>query len=169
MNVARKDHSSCALGRSVYVFCGTTHGHFESLNSIEMLNSLRNPTHWKLIPAPRATLAPRYQAAVSVINDNQIAILGGWSKESAQRHGDVVLFDTQQYSFEKVVTDGGPVSFNAQANQCGRTQNNTVVALVSDGAHIPSIVQYKVGENQVRLLAQFDRCTPNQRISSKTN
>lgn len=70
MNVARKDHSSCALGRSVFVFCGTTDGCNESLNSIEMLNSLKNPTHWKLIPAPIATLAPRYQPAVSVINDN---------------------------------------------------------------------------------------------------
>jgi hypothetical protein len=38
LNVSRKDHASCSIGRQVYVFCGTAGDGRIMLNSIEVLD-----------------------------------------------------------------------------------------------------------------------------------
>ena len=61
LNIARKDHASCAIDRAVFVFCGTAGDRRMSLNSIEKLNcSAKNPTRWQLIRVPAWMLSPRY-------------------------------------------------------------------------------------------------------------
>lgn len=70
MNVARRDHASCALGNAVYVFCGTSGDCSMNLNSVERLvvQGTQHMKHWQLIRMPTATLSPRYQPAVAPIN-----------------------------------------------------------------------------------------------------
>ena len=125
LNVARRDHASCALGSSVFVFCGTAGDCRMSLNSIERLSLQREQrmTYWQLIRAPVATLEPRCQPAVAPLNAHEIAILGGWSKEGFSRLGDVVIFDSRTCKVTKVVASAneGTPKFNATANQSGRT------------------------------------------------
>mmetsp|Transcript_16361 Transcript_16361/g.22114 ORF Transcript_16361/g.22114 Transcript_16361/m.22114 type:complete len:106 (+) Transcript_16361:626-943(+) len=62
LNVARRDHASCSLGKSVFVFCGTAGDCTMSLNSVERLCVQNNQQmkHWQLIRMPVATLEPRY-------------------------------------------------------------------------------------------------------------
>ena len=52
-------------------------------------------------------MAPRYQPAVSQINNNEIAIMGGWSNDGFNRFGDVVIFDQRTKTFSKALEDGG--------------------------------------------------------------
>ena len=82
LNVARRDHASCAIGRAIFVFCGTAGGYSQSLNTIERLSlSSKKSLHWQLIRTPVTTLSPRFQPAVAQINEYEVVILGGWSNE----------------------------------------------------------------------------------------
>lgn len=62
LNVARRDHASCAVGNSIFVFCGTIGERAQSLNTIERLNLSRGSQrmYWQLIRTPAGVLAPRY-------------------------------------------------------------------------------------------------------------
>ena len=97
LNVARRDHASCSMGSSVFVFCGTAGDCSMSLNSIERLcvQQESRMKHWQLIRMPLDILEPRYQPAIAAINQHEIAIVGGWSREGFSRLGDVVIFDTR--------------------------------------------------------------------------
>ena len=66
LNVARRDHASCAVGLAIFVFCGTAGDCHQSLNTIERLNLVENQTmRWQLIRTPHTTLSPRFQPAVA--------------------------------------------------------------------------------------------------------
>ncbi len=166
MNVSRRDHASCAIGRQVYVFCGTAGDSRITLNSIEVLDLHTKMTienkkqwHWRLIRAPASTLQPRYQPSVCPINQNEIAILGGWASDGYSRLGDVVLFNTRTKQCTLAVShqanDSQP-KFNAFANQSGRTKRDTIMALVSDQSHKPCLVEYRKGAPSVSVVLTTD-------------
>lgn len=128
-----------------------------SLNSIERLDLLKLKTsHWQMIRAPVGTLEPRYQPAVVAINSHEIAILGGWSREGYSRLGDVVLFDTRTRACAKVVSQDQSsqdfFTFNALANQSGRTKFETVVVLGSDANHKPCLLEFRKGDSRVKII-----------------
>ena len=112
--------------------------------------------HWRLIRTPASTLTPRYQPAVAPINQNEIAIMGGWASEGYSRLGDVVLFDTRTKKCETVVSDqtNSTIKFNALANQSGRTKIDSMMALVSDQHHKPCLVEFQKGSPSVVSVIQ---------------
>ena len=123
LNVARRDHASCALGSSIFVFCGKSSASCrQSLNTIERLNltssnsSRRSQSYWQLIRQNQANLAPRYQPAVAQISQYEVAILGGWSNQAHKRLGDVVYFDTRSHACVR--------RFEGRQNGAGEDCNN---------------------------------------------
>ena len=54
---------------------------------------------------PVETLEPRYQPAVAVINQQEVAILGGWSKQGFSRLGDIIIFNSRTNKCKKVEVD----------------------------------------------------------------
>ena len=81
-------------------------------------------------------------------------MLGGWSSEGYKRFGDVYLFDTNTAQLKKAMPDG-QMKFNALGNQCGRSDYETVSALVSDANHLPCIIEYRKGADQINILEKF--------------
>jgi len=75
LNKGRMDHGMCAMGSTVYVFCGKMNRESNSL--IEYLNlDLTIPT-WNEIVMPIRNINDRRSCSVAAINDHEIAIVGG--------------------------------------------------------------------------------------------
>ena len=76
LNVARFQHSSCALESKIYVFCGRTDD--ELLNSIEMLDTKNQQAKWwSLIESFSHLFDAIVDPAAVPISEKEIAILGG--------------------------------------------------------------------------------------------
>lgn len=94
LNVTRCSASVCLLKATIYVFCGNYNG--ECLNTIETISETSLVSSftacWQVIEVPRNILTPRFHLAVAPISDTEIAILGGWTGDTAL--SDVVLFKT---------------------------------------------------------------------------
>ena len=79
LNVARYDHSSCAQGRFLFVFCG--YNNTGPLNSIEQLDTEADTngsaTQWNLISVSPDVFPGRWWPLVVPINATEILIMGG--------------------------------------------------------------------------------------------
>lgn len=75
MKQARHWHSSCSLGRKVYVFAGESKpgGFCRSIESLDMHDN----TAWKTIKTQQ--IGKRCRPIVCPISNYEILILGGWS------------------------------------------------------------------------------------------
>ena len=97
MNEARSAHSQCALGDSLFAFfgCIKRDGREIKVNSIERINATevidRISTKWALIEL-QSQIQPRYDTLACQIDDNEIAILGGY--DGSNYLGEVLLFNT---------------------------------------------------------------------------
>ena len=97
LNIGRINHASCALAKTVYVFCGSNKM-MGYLNSIESL-TISAENKWQLIEVSRRDLAPRIMPGTISISGHQIAILGG--KYNMNCLDDFSIFDTQKLSVIK--------------------------------------------------------------------
>ena len=84
MNIARQDHSGCALGDSLYVFGGACI--IGRLNSIEKMVNVHavisanssKTSQWHLLNIAEANLpSKRYHSIVTPLDRTRILILGG--------------------------------------------------------------------------------------------
>ena len=104
---------------------------------------------WLLIEVAKNILSPRNRLAVAPINDNEIAILGGYG--GTKFLSDVVVFSTKTKICQKV-TDGGFYKFLASGNQCTQTGKNKVLALVMDRDGKPAVISWAKGDSAVTIL-----------------
>ena len=81
MNVARRNHSSCELGDSIYVFCGII-DKCRIINTIEKIQvslEFKSERSWKLIQ-PDLSLFPARSDCLSIaLNNKEILIFGGYA------------------------------------------------------------------------------------------
>ena len=98
LNKARQGHASVATGGSVFVLCGaTTDG--DAMNSVEVLldaaSSVDLLGSWISIPILTSDLLPRWMPAVSVLNEDEIVVLGGTGivDDEVSDLGDAIVLD----------------------------------------------------------------------------
>ena len=84
MNIARLDHTGCALGNNLYIFGGMSS--LGKLNNIEKLvnvhaiisTSSSKTAQWNLLDvAQRGVPSPRFHSIVAPLDDRRVLILGG--------------------------------------------------------------------------------------------
>ena len=103
INIARQNHSGCALGDSLYIFGGFCMS--DKLNSIEQMRNVQKyvqqvgeATPWKLLDIPEYYLpSQRFNAIVAPLDETKILILGG--RDNARWRGlkaNAFVFDTTQ-------------------------------------------------------------------------
>ena len=100
MQAERLHHASCALGDTVYVFCGED-GDFNVIctNQIEKLSKAHHPEPpflhiWQTIEISSDFIDRRYPG-VSALNSNEIVIVGGNPITFENDLSDVWIFDTK--------------------------------------------------------------------------
>lgn len=94
-------------------------------------------SHWVSINFTEAQLHPRWLPAVSMLNSQEIVIMGGngFVDDEYTSLGDVLLFDQQTEQITKKVQNfAGLLQFQAVGNKCVQYEEDTVVALVEDEA-----------------------------------
>ena len=111
LNIARYMHASCAIGKTVYVFCGKVPGLLIT-NSIERsrVTGRSQMEPWELLQVNGSSLAPRHSLGVCPLNQTEIVIIGGQSLTNNPDglnptfewpgHSNAVLFDTESMTFK---------------------------------------------------------------------
>ena len=115
LNKARCNAASCLLADHVYLFAGFDNRFLNSIEKIDAASivSSNKITAWRIIKVPRNILSPRIDPAVTRLNENEIAILGGFANQDCLC--DVVIFDVRTGKCKKVV-NGGVKTFTAVNN-----------------------------------------------------
>ena len=136
LNKQRCDHSCCALGDSIYVFCGVNQNGF-SMNSIECLDAgalIRGlQVTWQLISLSKGRLSRRSATLVAPFSQTEIIILGGLVKEGKPPLGDGYILNTQDMSLAKVM-DSSLFKFSASKNvSCMTKSGGQVYGIVEGG------------------------------------
>ena len=131
MNTARRSHSGCSLGDSVYNFCGYNKAS-EWLNSIERLNANyyvcggRNST-WITITIVSGMMNARSNPLVAAFSPNEIIILGG----SFNRYlSDGYIFNTDFNTIQKVLDMPDDNKFETGSNQCAMVDEGKVAGII---------------------------------------
>ena len=106
MNIGRSLHGSCALGNSIYVFCGLT-SFMKHTNSIEKLvvdGPYARWEKWELIEFPLNTFPVNRSFNCAALNSHEIVLLGGVfvDGEFAELNQDVYVFDTRTKTTSKM-------------------------------------------------------------------
>lgn len=112
MNKAREDHSSTAIGNSVWVFGGVNGS--GPLNSIERLKICREnltttARKWEMIQ-PHKEFAARANSAVCNISRHKMLILGG--NVSKGYLSDIWVMDAKRKTMKKIAN--APFAFHCQ-------------------------------------------------------
>ena len=105
MQDAREMHSSLTMPHQVFVFCG--HDGERYLSTIEVLDLAHRQApfrrkfkpNWDILRSE--FLAPRQVPIVSQIDSARVVILGG-QVDGSVYSSEVILFDTQSYSFRSM-------------------------------------------------------------------
>ena len=110
------------------------------MNSIEVLldaaSTVDHLDSWKSIVVREDILQPRWMPAVSVLNENEIVVLGGTGivDDDVSDLGDAILLDVstpEAPNVQKVVPNyAGLLQFACENNTCGLVVKDTVIALV---------------------------------------
>ena len=84
LNVARYNHSSCTLGKTLYVLGGLDHDN-EYVDSIEKLTNIDEPelskfSRWQLFQPNSFFYKPRIWPVFCALNKREMIILGGKEK-----------------------------------------------------------------------------------------
>ena len=136
LNIPRMYLASCSQGNAIYAICGygdeEDTGKKVCFNSIEVLNDAANPVSamkdWECLQIDDIALSPRNSPVAAPINDQEIAICGGYN--GALWHGDLILFNTKTGEIKKIVHSDGEFCFYSYDNQSVVPYCNTVIALV---------------------------------------
>jgi len=91
---------------------------------------------------------------VAPLNENEIAILGGW--DGMEYFGDVIVFNTKTEKCIKVVS-AGDYKFFSEGNQCAQVSLNKVVALVRGDLQKPGIILWTKGLPSVVILEHLPK------------
>ena len=135
LNELRNAAAAVVLHHVAYVFCGA--GSKSDLNSIERLalegasGRVAYEQAWQIIEVPINVLSPRYNPAVIALNHTEIVILAGFSNNDGYK-GDVVLFNTQDNSVNKVLeldAAAGDIGYYPITNQTALFAPEHVVML----------------------------------------
>ena len=112
-----------------------------------------------MINFTEAQLLPRFSPAVSMLNSDEIVVMGGNSfvDDEYTSLGDVMLFNTQSETFERKVQNfPGLLQFHSPGNKCAQFEADTVVALVEDEEQTKTmVVEYKKGTRVVKNLQEL--------------
>ena len=150
LNVPRSFAAACSIGDNMYTFAGVDSDN-KYLNSVEMMANVstvatsgRKKKAWENIPAfggvvlaradwelikpPKEVFTPRRNPLVVPLNQNEIAILGGYGENGGL--SDVLIFNVTSKECHKVA-DGGDYKFMSDNNQIA-LKGNKVIALVFD-------------------------------------
>lgn len=122
LRVERHSHSSTALDKKIFVFCGFHNT--EMLSSIEMMDTERldrvNLTEaekvWDLIPVPDGELSPRILPVVTrrdAKESNIIFIMGGITRGEEDEEGevkdkylpDILTFDSRSFDLQQIFSE----------------------------------------------------------------
>ena len=98
LNVARSEHSSCAMGNEVYVFCGWDGSQY--LSSIECLNVAEQQAAWEIFTVDALTV--RNSPVVCPLSDSDFVIMGGYA--DCNYLSDVIILDKRSRTAEQVLT-----------------------------------------------------------------
>ena len=106
MNIGRSLHGSCALGNSIYVFCGMTN-FMEATNSIEKLVVVGPYTEWEtweLIEFPLSTFPAILTPNCAALNSQEIVLFGGQQFEGKEDDLSqyVLVFNSKTKTTEKM-------------------------------------------------------------------
>ena len=104
MNHGRYNHSSCCLGRRIFVFGSTV-----NTQAIESLK-LDTDQAWTII-VERSKLGQRTLPAVAVINSRGIAVFGGFESNLSLHMTDGYVLDTELYSETQILKSKHNESF----------------------------------------------------------
>ena len=97
LNAARRMHSSCAIGTTVYVFRGMTKNQ-KLINTVEKYDIASNETEWTDMFI--RGLMPRVQSGIAVI-EHEVILLGGsvnhiGTKSAGATSSAVLIYDTKK-------------------------------------------------------------------------
>ena len=153
MKQCRRDHSSCALGQSIFVFCGQVGINCEEDNSIEVLY-MNNPIKaWSLVEYENQNYPSRNFPLVCPIGPKKIVIMGGWNLENRQRYDDVCIFDVKRNIMEKVINNYGIgfASYNPPVQVrpglvIGQVETSKTIDLVSYSLLTNSISKHEIND-----------------------
>ena len=154
LNINRQMHSSCAIGNSVYVFCGI--GYFKcSINSIEKLSnatSVSTSSRWQVIFPNRDHLSPRVWPATCAINSQKILLLGGEVQSSKSKSNDAVIFDVRTETTQKVDFQSPNIApFSALSNQCTAYKPHKAIALVELNMKQQAFVKFNLQKKTLKI------------------
>ena len=141
LNVARSEHSSCAMHDDVYVFCGWNGS--EYLNSIEMFKSSQENALWEIFSID--AISCRNSPVVCPLSDTELLIMGGYA--GANYLNDVLILDRRSRTAQCVLTVDDK-TFGCQS-QSYMVEDGCVVALVSDRMPEPYFVRYSKETNEL--------------------
>ena len=81
--------------------------------------------------------------------------MGGNAINQRSTFSDILIFDTNTKTVTTEVEEGN-LEFNALENQCARIAPNHIVAKVSGKDGKQAIISYKLGEQKVNILKQWN-------------
>ena len=111
-----------------------------------------------MISVPENVLSPRYYPAVIALNHTEIVILAGYSSNDGYK-GDVMLFNTQDNSVNKVVelkSEADDIGYYPNTNQGALIAPEHVVVLCGvDGNNSPILASWKKGDERIEVIHRF--------------
>ena len=111
--MARHSHSSCVLGNNLYVFGGKVGG--GSTNSIEWCNVENDNEGFTMLVL--AMISPRCFAGMSILNDEELVIMGGAPGLEREPLNDVWVFNKDKNSYAMAVKQSEGPGFMFKNNQ----------------------------------------------------
>lgn len=140
--------SACCLSNMLYVVGGLKQ------NTIEKLDTAAKNSKWELIEFGETAFSPRFWSSVSVLNNNQIAILGGRSRtgNGSINLGEIFVFTISDNSVSKA-SKGKDLTIVSRNNQAANFGSDRVIVFGEckspDSSAAMSLVLWAKGADRV--------------------
>ena len=145
MNIARKNHSMCALGKYIYAFSGvSSQGFCDSIERLDASAVVAGRTAlWEVVNLEAGNSIPaRGVPLVAQWGNDEVIYLGGLSAGACKGDGYVVDFMSRTV---KKVFDSS-YKFSGDGNQVVMERMGKIVGLVQDDKNMINMVSYSEGE-----------------------
>ena len=145
MNVARKNHSMCALGKYIYVFSGVSdQGFCDSIERLDVGAVVNGRTaRWEVINLEAGNSIPaRGVPLVAPWSNDEVIYLGGLQAGTCKGDGYVINFTSRTV---KRCFDSS-YKFTGDGNQVFMERMGKIVGLVQDDKNMINMVSYSEGE-----------------------
>lgn len=154
MNIARKNHSMCALGKYIYAFSGvSSQGFCDSIERLDASAVVAGRTaRWEVVNLEAGNNIPaRGVPLVAQWGNDEVIYLGGLSAGTCKGDAYVVNFTSRTV---KKVFDS-PYKFSGDGNQVAMERMGKIVGLVQDDKNMISMVSYSEGETIPTIIEKI--------------